>query len=73
MLNAICVGCSKLVYAWQGGFSPGNARKKNLSHAGSHMSMYMQKHASIRHTHSHSVCVQDCLHLKAVVKKTAGH
>lgn len=72
MLNAICAGCSQTGLCMAVGVLSRKCKKKTLSRAGSHMSMYMQKHASTHHTRSHSVWVQDCLHLKAVVKNQKG-
>lgn len=46
---------TKLVYTWQGGFSPGNLRKSPF-HMQVHMSVYMQNHASICSVHVHPHC-----------------
>jgi len=69
MLNARGVGCSLTSLCMAEGFLSRKCKRKTLTCRFTHENVYA-KHASIRHTHSHSVWVQDHLHLKAVVKKT---
>lgn len=52
VLNAICVGCSQTSPCTAGGVLSRRCKKKPLSHAGSHTSVYLQNQASICSSHS---------------------